>query len=200
MKILAWLQEEGSARVRDLSAAFAVSEATIRQDLEKLEADHTVVHHVSRATAHLWLVTPLQNNGDDRHAKLNKMFDSHPPLNERIAILRKLEGLDPNGRGPVDDTVTGVPVDLATLSHSAQRRTGLDPVLTGGLAVNTPTEPSSATGDSAPMVIPKPGASPPGWFRRDANTLRYWNGNVFTEWTATWDGKRWVQSKTPATQ
>jgi DeoR/GlpR family transcriptional regulator of sugar metabolism len=39
MKILAWLQEEGSARVRDLSAAFAVSEATIRQDLEKLEAE-----------------------------------------------------------------------------------------------------------------------------------------------------------------
>ena len=39
MKILDWLQEEGSARVRDLSAAFAVSEATIRQDLEKLETD-----------------------------------------------------------------------------------------------------------------------------------------------------------------
>ena len=39
MKILAWLQEEGSARVRDLSAAFGVSEATIRQDLEKLESD-----------------------------------------------------------------------------------------------------------------------------------------------------------------
>ena len=39
MKILAWLQEEGSARVRDLSAAFAVSEATIRQDLEKLETE-----------------------------------------------------------------------------------------------------------------------------------------------------------------
>jgi DeoR/GlpR family transcriptional regulator of sugar metabolism len=44
MKILAWLQEEGSARVRDLSAAFAVSEATIRQDLEKLETDG----HISR--------------------------------------------------------------------------------------------------------------------------------------------------------
>ena len=36
MKILARLQE-GSARVRDLSVAFGVSEATIRQDLEKLE-------------------------------------------------------------------------------------------------------------------------------------------------------------------
>lgn len=44
MKILDWLQEEGSARVRDLSAAFAVSEATIRQDLEKLEVDG----HISR--------------------------------------------------------------------------------------------------------------------------------------------------------
>ena len=44
MKILDWLQEEGSARVRDLSAAFGVSEATIRQDLEKLESDG----HVNR--------------------------------------------------------------------------------------------------------------------------------------------------------
>jgi DeoR/GlpR family transcriptional regulator of sugar metabolism len=44
MKILDWLQEEGSARVRDLSSAFAVSEATIRQDLERLESDG----HISR--------------------------------------------------------------------------------------------------------------------------------------------------------
>ena len=36
-KILDWLQEEGSARVRDLSDAFEVSEVTIRQDLERLE-------------------------------------------------------------------------------------------------------------------------------------------------------------------
>ncbi len=38
-KILDWLQEEGSARVRDLAQAFSVSEVTVRQDLEKLEAD-----------------------------------------------------------------------------------------------------------------------------------------------------------------
>lgn len=38
-KILEWLQEEGSARVRDLSAAFGVSEVTVRQDLERLEQD-----------------------------------------------------------------------------------------------------------------------------------------------------------------
>ncbi|MCS6759427.1 MAG: DeoR/GlpR family DNA-binding transcription regulator [Candidatus Devosia euplotis] len=44
MKILEWLQEEGSARVRDLAAAFGVSEATVRQDLESLEIDG----HVTR--------------------------------------------------------------------------------------------------------------------------------------------------------
>jgi ribose transport system ATP-binding protein len=38
-QILDWLQEEGSARVRDLSHAFGVSEATIWKDLEKLESD-----------------------------------------------------------------------------------------------------------------------------------------------------------------
>ena len=38
-RILEWIQEEGAARVRDLSAAFQVSEATIRQDLERLETE-----------------------------------------------------------------------------------------------------------------------------------------------------------------
>ncbi len=113
----------------DVSAAELVSPDGIRKALEKLEADHTVVHHMSRATAHLWLVTPLRSQGDDRHAKLNKMFDSHPPLAERIAILRKLEGLDPNGRGPVDETITGVPVDLGhtrALGRAAHRPRAAD--------------------------------------------------------------------------
>lgn len=38
-RILDWIQEEGAARVRELAAAFQVSEATIRQDLERLEQD-----------------------------------------------------------------------------------------------------------------------------------------------------------------
>jgi len=38
-EILEWIREEGSARVRDLSKAFGVSEVTIRQDLERLEGD-----------------------------------------------------------------------------------------------------------------------------------------------------------------
>lgn len=41
-RILDWIQEEGAARVRDLAAAFQVSEATIRQDLERLEQDGAI--------------------------------------------------------------------------------------------------------------------------------------------------------------
>lgn len=45
-RILQWIQEEGSARVRDLCEAFQVSEPTIRQDLEKLEGEaHIVREH-----------------------------------------------------------------------------------------------------------------------------------------------------------
>jgi DeoR/GlpR family transcriptional regulator of sugar metabolism len=40
------LQVEGSARVRDLSDAFSVSEANVRQDLKRLEAEgHIVREH-----------------------------------------------------------------------------------------------------------------------------------------------------------
>ena len=194
-RILSMAISRHREELADVSAAELVSPDGIRKALEKLEADHTVVHHMSRATAHLWLVTPLRTQGDDKRAKLNSMFDSHPPLAERIAILRRLEGLDPDGRGPVDETITGVPVDLDALSHAAERRSGPAPVMSGGLAVNTPTQPDATAAEGAPVTIPKPGASAPGWFRRDATTLRYWNGNVFTDWRATWNGTRWVQSR-----
>ena len=36
-RITDWIEEEGSARVRELAQAFNVTEATIRQDLERLE-------------------------------------------------------------------------------------------------------------------------------------------------------------------
>jgi DeoR/GlpR family transcriptional regulator of sugar metabolism len=42
-RILEWIQEEGSARVRELAEAFKVSDATIRQDLEKLDIEGFIV-------------------------------------------------------------------------------------------------------------------------------------------------------------
>ena len=180
----------------DVSAAELVSPDGIRKALEKLEADHTVVHHVSRATAHLWLVTPLRNQGDDRHAKLNRMFDSHPPLDERIAILRKLEGLDPNGRGPVDETITGVPVDLA--APRARRPTGARARagLTGGLAVNTPDRSRRRRdrrrrADDDPEAGREPARLVPP--RRDDVALL--ERQRVHRLAATWNGTRWVQSR-----
>jgi heat shock protein HtpX len=59
--------------------------------LEKLEADGTVVHSSSRATAHLWLESPLARTpAEGRLAWLNRLFETHPPLEERIQALKEL--------------------------------------------------------------------------------------------------------------
>jgi heat shock protein HtpX len=59
--------------------------------LEKLRDDSTVVHSSSRATAHLWIEQPTaQTKSEGRQAWLNRLFNTHPPLEERIAALREL--------------------------------------------------------------------------------------------------------------
>jgi len=59
--------------------------------LEKLKQDTTVVHSSSRATAHLWLESPLARTPEEgRLAWLNRLFDTHPPLEERIQALKEL--------------------------------------------------------------------------------------------------------------
>lgn len=59
--------------------------------LEKLKSDSTVVHSASRATAHLWIESPLPRTlGEGRLAWLNRLFDTHPPLDERIQALKEL--------------------------------------------------------------------------------------------------------------
>lgn len=59
--------------------------------LEKLEADRTVTHAASTATAHLWIEQPLSGVGDEgRLPKLHSLFNTHPPLSERIALLREI--------------------------------------------------------------------------------------------------------------
>jgi heat shock protein HtpX len=59
--------------------------------LEKLKADKTVVHFNSRATAHLWIESPLAREpGDGPFSRLNRLFDTHPPLDDRIKVLKEL--------------------------------------------------------------------------------------------------------------
>jgi heat shock protein HtpX len=59
--------------------------------LEKLQADQTATHSASTATAHLWIEQPMSGLGDDgRLSGPHGWFDTHPPLEERIALLREL--------------------------------------------------------------------------------------------------------------
>ena len=59
--------------------------------LEKLKDDTTVTHSASAATAHLWIEQPMSGVGDDgKLGGIHRMFDTHPPLDERISLLREL--------------------------------------------------------------------------------------------------------------
>jgi heat shock protein HtpX len=59
--------------------------------LEKLRDDSTVVSASSRATSHLWIEAPVARVEDEgRLSKWNRLFDTHPPIEERIAALQEL--------------------------------------------------------------------------------------------------------------
>jgi len=73
----------------------------IRSALEKLEADGTSPQRVSVATAHLWIDEP-KPAADNQRRILKGLFDSHPPISSRISLLRRMEGIDPDQRGPND--------------------------------------------------------------------------------------------------
>jgi heat shock protein HtpX len=59
--------------------------------LEKLQADNTVTHSASMATAHLWIEQPMSGVKDaGRLGMWHKLFNTHPPLAELIALLREM--------------------------------------------------------------------------------------------------------------
>ncbi|MDP2014029.1 MAG: M48 family metalloprotease, partial [Actinomycetota bacterium] len=60
----------------------------LRRALETLAADGTVVQQRSTSVAHVWIESPLDG-------KSKSMFDTHPPISERIALLRQMEGAPP---------------------------------------------------------------------------------------------------------
>jgi heat shock protein HtpX len=67
------------------AVAFTRNPAGLRKALEVLQADSTVVRQKSNAVAHIWIESPLDGKA------VSKLFSTHPPLEERIAILRSME-------------------------------------------------------------------------------------------------------------
>lgn len=59
--------------------------------LEKMKSDCTVTHSATAATAHLWMAEPLAGVGDaGRLGRFHSPFSTHPPIGDRIDILREL--------------------------------------------------------------------------------------------------------------
>ena len=92
--IAAMLLKSAISRKREsLADATAVSftrnPAGLRKALEVLASDSTVVRQKSNAVAHIWIESPLDSKS------LSKLFSTHPPIEERIAMLRAMESLGP---------------------------------------------------------------------------------------------------------
>ena len=95
-RVIATVMQRAVSRRRETLADVSGVEMTryppgLISALEKLRDDSTVVHATSRATAHLWIEQPAaQTEREGRLSRLNRMFDTHPPIEERIALLREL--------------------------------------------------------------------------------------------------------------
>jgi heat shock protein HtpX len=55
--------------------------------LEKIAADPLSMEHASNATAHLFIANPFKK---DYGKRLTSLFNTHPPIEERIKILRSM--------------------------------------------------------------------------------------------------------------
>ena len=60
--------------------------AGLASALRKISADTEPLEAANKATAHLYIVNPLKNI----KGGVNKLFSTHPPIEERIAALEKM--------------------------------------------------------------------------------------------------------------
>jgi heat shock protein HtpX len=93
--LAAYLMQFSMSRKRELLADATGVQLTryppgLASALKKLQTDKAVVHHATRATAQLWIESPLDRTAGKKGSWLNRMFDTHPPLDERIKLLESM--------------------------------------------------------------------------------------------------------------
>ncbi len=84
------------SRRREYLADASAAELTgdpegLARALWKLGADHTPLRKVNRATAHMWIESPLRDHHGLRSG-LSGLFETHPPLQKRISRLEEMGG------------------------------------------------------------------------------------------------------------
>ncbi|MFA5890948.1 MAG: M48 family metallopeptidase [Actinomycetota bacterium] len=94
MPIMAKVMQMAVSRRREFLADVTGAQMTryppgMISALEKLKSDQTVVRNAVRATSHLWIESPLQREVGFM-GRMNRMFDTHPSLDDRIKVLREL--------------------------------------------------------------------------------------------------------------
>jgi heat shock protein HtpX len=93
--IIAYVMQSAVSRRREFLADASGVQLTryppgLISALEKLKGDTTVIHSASKATAHLWIEEPLEKETRKGQNRLNHLFDTHPPLDERIRALQAM--------------------------------------------------------------------------------------------------------------
>jgi heat shock protein HtpX len=77
----------------DASAAEITNDAEgMALALRKLQRDQSEIRNASRATAHMYIESPLNQASGLRGASFSGLFSTHPPLEKRIAALEEAGG------------------------------------------------------------------------------------------------------------
>jgi len=60
--------------------------------LQKIGGDTHQLRRANKATAHMYIAQPLNRDKEKRGSRLNGLFDTHPPIEDRIRRLDQMTG------------------------------------------------------------------------------------------------------------
>lgn len=93
-----YLADAGAAEILNDPEAMALA-------LRRLELDPTTIRYAAASTAHLWVESPTDRVDSERRGvlALSSWFNTHPPLESRIAALQEAGGFQLPDRLPADE-------------------------------------------------------------------------------------------------